>query len=343
VADPGARPIWALLSPQMTGTALRDAVRKLEDRGIAGLVMPQVYGPPFVPLAAAAMASDRLELGTGIAIALTRSPFETACAAIEVDRISEGRFTLGLGVGPRHWVDFFGADYTKPVSRVREVIDVIRHVERCTRNGVMEPYDGEFWQLAFEGYEPTAPPLRERIPIRVAALRERVCELVGECCDGLLGHPMWSVEYALGTAQDAVARGAARAGRDVRTIEFQPYVTASIDRDERRAVELAKPFVAFYGGFAQYLPYYEAHGFGAEARRLAAALQLGSCREAAALVPDEMARKFVACGTPDQVREWIEPLWQRASSLVVLPPSWGLSQAEAAEKQIAIEETLWPS
>ena len=57
---------------------------------------------------------------------------------------------------------------------------------------------------------------------------------------------------------------------------------------------------------------------------------------------DEMARTFVACGTPDQVREWIEPLWQRASSIAVLPPSWGLSQQEAAEKQRAIEDELWP-
>lgn len=80
----------------------------------------------------------------------------------------------------------------------------------------------------------------------------------------------------------------------------------------------AKPAVAFYGGIALYHPYFEAHGFGAEARKLQEASKSTSCAEAAALVPDEMARTFVACGTPDQVRERIEPLWQRANSILSL-------------------------
>jgi alkanesulfonate monooxygenase SsuD/methylene tetrahydromethanopterin reductase-like flavin-dependent oxidoreductase (luciferase family) len=331
---------WSMLAPGRDGPSIAAELDRLEALGVRGVVAPQVYAPPFVALAAAAMANPRLELGSGIAIALTRSPFETACAALELDRISDGRFTLGLGVGPRHWVNYFGSDYDRPVARVREVMEIVRHVESDARQGVMTPFDGEFWQLEYESYEPFAPPLRERLPIYVAALRERVCELVGELGDGLIGHPVWSVEYALGTAQDALARGAARASRDPAAIDFQPYVTASIDTDEQRALDLAKPFIAFYAGFAQYHSYFDAHGFGAEAERLAQAARTQQCREAATLVSDDMARTFAACGTPDQVRAWIEPLWQRATSMVVMPPSWGLTPAEATEKQAAIDQFI---
>jgi alkanesulfonate monooxygenase SsuD/methylene tetrahydromethanopterin reductase-like flavin-dependent oxidoreductase (luciferase family) len=115
----------------------------------------------------------------------------------------------------------------------------------------------------------------------------------------------------------------------------------SIDRDSQVAVNEAKPSVAFYGGFAQYHPYFEAHGFGPEARKLQEASNSMGCAEAAHLVPDEMARTFVACGTPDQVRERIEPLWQRATSMLLLSPGWGLSSERFAAKTAAIAETFW--
>ena len=66
-----------------------------------------------------------------------------------------------------------------------------------------------------------------------------------------------------------------------------------------------------------------------------------NCAGAAQLVPDVMARMFVACGTPDQVRERIEPLWQRANSMLIVPPSWGLTPERYAAKVAAIAETFW--
>jgi alkanesulfonate monooxygenase SsuD/methylene tetrahydromethanopterin reductase-like flavin-dependent oxidoreductase (luciferase family) len=94
-------------------------------------------------------------------------------------------------------------------------------------------------------------------------------------------------------------------------------VTVSIDRDPKTAVNDAKAFVAFYAGFAQYHPYFETHGFGPEARKLQEASHSMNAAEAAHLVPDEMVRTFAACGTPNQVRERIEPLWQRANSMLL--------------------------
>ena len=175
----------------------------------------------------------------------------------------------------------------------------------------------------------------------IAALRPRMCELAGEVADGLIGHPVWSVEWSLGQAQQSLAVGAKRTGRDPAKIHFQPWVTASIHHDPKIAVAEAKGFVAMYAGFAQYSPYFEAQGFGPEARKLQEASKSMRPAEAARLVPDEMVKKFAACGTPDQVREWIEPLWQRANSMLILPPSWGLTLEQLSAKAAAIAETFW--
>jgi hypothetical protein len=150
------------------------AVRDLEERGFAGLAVPQVYGPPFVPLAVAATVTTRIQLTSGIAIGLTRSPFETAMAALDLDYLSQGRFVLGLGTGPVHWTKgYYGMPYDKPVSRLREVVQILRHVKEGARTGTMKPWHGDCHQLEFHGYQPTSPPYREHIPVWIAALRRR--------------------------------------------------------------------------------------------------------------------------------------------------------------------------
>ena len=86
--------------------------RELEQRGYAGVIGNQVYGPPWASMAVAAASTSSLKLETGIAMAFVRSPFETACAALELDEISNGRFTLGLGTAPQTWTEnYFGQNF----------------------------------------------------------------------------------------------------------------------------------------------------------------------------------------------------------------------------------------
>src|SRR3990170_2244260 len=97
------RRFWGTLSANYPGELLVAMAKQMEAMGMEGLFAPQVYGPPFVPLAAAAAVTERVRLASGIALAFVRSPFETAMAAIDLDRISGGRFTLGLGCSVRAW------------------------------------------------------------------------------------------------------------------------------------------------------------------------------------------------------------------------------------------------
>src|ERR1700737_2851115 len=150
------------------GADFSATVRALEERGLTGVEVPQVYGPPFAPLAVAATVTKRSQLASGIAIGLTRSPFETAMAALDLDHLSEGRFVLGLGTGPMHWTKgYYGMPYDRPVSRLREVVQILRHVEDGARTGTMKPWQGDCYQLDFHGYEPPPRLCRERPPGRL--------------------------------------------------------------------------------------------------------------------------------------------------------------------------------
>ena len=96
----------------------------------------------------------------------------------------------------------------------------------------------------------------------------------------------------------------------------------------------AKRHVALYGSIAQYHSYFAAHGFAAEAGRLAAAAAAGE-RDLVDLVPDEMARTFVVCGTPGEVADQLAPLWDVADSLCLQPPPVAGEQRRAYDARIA--------
>ena len=141
-----------------------------------------MYGPPFVPLAVAATVTTHIQLATGIAIGLTRSPFETAMAALDLDHLSQGRFILGLGTGPVHFTKgYYGMPYDKPVSRLQK---------SCRFCGVEEEREPAKWlgrpcyQLEFHGYNPAHHTVNGSRWI--AALRQRMCELAGKSPTGSL-------------------------------------------------------------------------------------------------------------------------------------------------------------
>lgn len=136
------------------------------------------------------MNTSELRLATGIALALTRSPLETAFAALDLDHLSGGRFTLGLGTSVRWWhEDLFGVPYDRPVARLAEAVRIIRLVlsGQAKASG---RFDGEFWQLDFSRLA-MKPPVRPSLPVCEMAKSFVVCGTPGEVADRL--EPLWAV------------------------------------------------------------------------------------------------------------------------------------------------------
>ncbi|MCC7076457.1 MAG: LLM class flavin-dependent oxidoreductase [Acidimicrobiia bacterium] len=327
-----SRRIWGIVTPQLPAAFLAAYAKQLEDDGLAGVFAPQVYGPGFSPLAAAATSTQTLQLATGIVLAFGRSPFETAMAAMDLDRLSGGRVVLGIGPSIRAWSEgFFGMPYGKPLAHLREVIEAIRLVVAEAHTGSLGAYEGEYVNLDFSELQATPPPIRTEIPVWIAALRAPLVRLAAEIGDGVLGHPLWSIPWATEQVPAWIEEGAARAGRSRDDVHVNLWVWAAPGEDEGAILDDIRPTLAFYGGMAQYEDYFAWHGFGDVARRLQRGVQTGDYLSVAAEVPDEMVRTFVLCGPPESCRERLDAIWAVADSVTLAPPVYGL----APERQLA--------
>ncbi|MGH7803292.1 MAG: LLM class flavin-dependent oxidoreductase, partial [Candidatus Binatia bacterium] len=135
---------WAVVEP-MPADELRRVVGELEGAGLDGIWVPQIFSPPFPTMAAAAMATSSLKIGSGVALAFTRSPLETALNALDVDLLSGGRTVLGLGTSIRDLNEqFHGVSYGKPIAHLREVVRIVREVIEKGHAGALSAHEGEY-------------------------------------------------------------------------------------------------------------------------------------------------------------------------------------------------------
>jgi probable F420-dependent oxidoreductase len=328
-----AKPYWIMLPPSRSAARITQAAREAEERGLEGVFSFQLASNPWVPLGAVAATTSRIRLATGIALAFTRSPFETALAALDLDQLSEGRFTLGLGTGVASvHAEHYGSDYAHPVARLAEAVRIIRLVVsgEARKRG---RFDGEFWRLDFSRLA-LPKPLRPNLPVWVAALREPLVRVAGADADGLIGHPSWSLRWAREQVLGPWAQALRAAGRERAQAEVNLWQVVAPNPDAKESVRDAKAHVALYAAIAQYESYFAAHGFGAEARALAAGAAAGR-RDLVELVPDAMARTFVVCGTPGEVAQQLAPLREVADSLCLQAPPVAGDVRRAYEMRIA--------
>jgi probable F420-dependent oxidoreductase len=343
MAANGKRKYWGIVVPLMPAEMIAGAAKQMEDAGIHGVYAIQVYGPPWIPLAAAATTTSRVQLLTGIAQAFVRSPFETAMAAIDLDRISNGRFILGLGSTVRAWSQgIYGMPgYGKPVEHLRETVEVIRHIVANAHTGNLGTFHGRYHDFDWSEFYGALPPLRTEIPIWLAPVRGPMIELSGEIADGYCSHPIWSHHWAVNVAQDHLRKGLARAGRKRSDFHQCIWQWCTPNEDPRESIEDARGCVAFYAGVQQYQSYYAAHGFEKEALQIQEGARHGDYMSGTRYVTDEMAQTFVVTGTPDEVRRKIEPLWEVADSMALIPPALSLPPEKSAQYFNTIAEVFY--
>lgn len=261
-----------------------------------------------VPLAYLAARTERIKLGTGIMQISARVPSMTAMTAQSMDTVSKGRFVLGLGVsGPQVVEGLHGAAFAKPLSRLRETLEILR----IALSGEKLAFDGEHYTLPRPGGEGKAirlgQPPRPNLPIYLATLGPKALELTGELADGWLG-TCFLPEHA-DVFLDRIAAGAKRAGRTLADIDIHAGGSFEISDDVERLVNARKPGMAFQLG-AMGSPntnfYNDAFcraGYEDDAKAVQSLWVDGKREEAAKRVPDEMVLMGSFIGTEDMVRE----------------------------------------
>ena len=286
--------------------------RELEDVGYDRAFSFEAKHNPFIPLAVASQHTQRIELGTAIAIGFARTPMTLANAGWDLQTVTGGRFTLGLGSQIRpHVVERYSMPWSRPAARMRELVQATRAIWEAWETGGPLDVEGEFYTHtrmipAFDpGPNPFGPP-----PIFTAGVGPQMTEVAGEVADGFLVHPVNSRRSLLEQTLPALARGAARAGRPVEEIEVVCVTIVVTGRDAAemtRSREAVREQLAFYGTTPAYLPVFELEGFGGLHPELKALARDGRWPEMPALIPDELIETIAVVGEPGsiaaQVRE----------------------------------------
>jgi F420-dependent oxidoreductase-like protein len=263
-------------------------------------------------LAYLAAKTTKLRLGTGIMQVGTRTPAMTAMTAMALASLSGDRFVLGLGVsGPQVIEGWHGVRFTRPMQRLREVVDIVRMVAR----GERLVYHGEIYDLPLPGGEgkamvSSARP-RPNLPIYLATLGPKSLELTGEIADGWLGTSFIPEHGSM--FFDAIAAGATRVGRSLADLDLQVSAgVVAFSDDIERLIPPRKPGLAFTLGAMGsrqhnfYNDVYQRAGYEDVALEVQDLWFRKQREAAAARIPDELVLKTNLIGTEDMVRERIQ-------------------------------------
>lgn len=289
-----------------------------------------------------AAKTENIKLGTGIMQISARTPAMTAMTALSLAQISDDRFLLGLGVsGPQVVEGLHGEPFAKPLSRLREYVDIVK----LGLSGQRLVYRGDHYVLPRPGGEgkalKTSVRPRPDLPIYLATLGPKSLEYTGEVADGWLG-TSFIAEHG-DVLLDPIRVGAARAGRSLAEIDIQVSAQLQVSDDVDTLIARARPAMAFsLGGMGSaktnfYNDAYSRAGYGDVATEVQRLWVEGDKASAAAAVPDEMILAAHPIGTPDMVKERIRAYATAGVDSLRLSPQGRSLDEQIEHLEMAVE------
>jgi probable F420-dependent oxidoreductase len=284
-------------------------VRGAEALGYDVLLAAEVPIDAFLPLALASQVPSPITLGTGIAVALARSPTSTAYTAWELQRMSGGRFMLGLGSQVRAHIERrFAMPWSAPATRMKEYVQVVKACWHSWQTGDPFSFEGENYKVNLMPPGMCLPPQEHpHIPVQLAAVGEAMLRVAGEVCEGVRLHDFCSRKYVHEVALPNLRTGFVRSGRgeDVWQhfeISGGGMIATAPDEDALQAeiLDLRKR-LAFYASTPAYRLQLEIEGFGDKAEELIGLSKAGKWDAMLDVFTEEMAHRYAAIGTHAEI------------------------------------------
>lgn len=283
---------------------------QIESLGFDGVIATETKDDPFLLLALAAHATQRLEIATSVAIAFPRAPAVSAMSAWRLQALSRGRFTLGLGSQVNaHIVRRFGLQSSPLGPWMRDYVGAVRAIWDCWQNGTSLNFESEHYRLDLMVplFDP-GPIEFPGIPIHLAALNTYMCRVAGEVADGLRPHPVCTPRYIKEVMQPAVAKGAARAGRDPNqmVVAMRPLIAAAPDEESlHNKIRDIRARIAFYASTPAYRPAFDFWGLNGLVRGLSVLAREQRWEEMPEQIDDDVLNTFAVVGTYDELADKI--------------------------------------
>jgi F420-dependent oxidoreductase-like protein len=319
-------------------TAL-ESLKEAEKLGFESCWTAEAYGSDaLIPLAWWGSETERIKLGTAIVQISARTPAATAMAAMTLDHLSGGRLILGVGVsGPQVVEGWYGQSFAKPLARMREYIGILREI--WARQGPVTS-DGPHYPLPYKG--PPTPaaglpdptglgkplkasihPLREDIPIYLAAEGPKNIAMAAELCDGWLAifySPKHEDLYEQPLREGFSREGARHTPEDFEVAATVPLI---VTEDIEAAANMLRPMYALYfGGMGAKSANFHANvpirmGYEAEVRKIQDLYLEGKKEEAMAAVPQKLIEELTLIGPKEKIRDELGA-WRESSVTTLL-------------------------
>ncbi|THE66866.1 LLM class flavin-dependent oxidoreductase [Salinadaptatus halalkaliphilus] len=286
---------------------------RAEANGYDAVWVGELWGESgVVQLSEMACRTEEIGLGTAIVNVFSRSPAVLAMTAASLQRVSDGRFTLGVGTSTQKAVeDLHGESFERPVRRTHETIELVR--EFTAGEGRVD-YDGQLLEAA------DFPSLETPVPIYNAGLGPANRRVVGRLCDGWIPH---NIPFShLESAFEEIETAARERDRDPEEITTAPYVPAAVSDDLEDAREIIRRHVAYYVGSGEGYRNAVSMVYPDAADRVAEAWRNGDKAGAAGAVTDEMVDDLGVAGTPETARDRLRTLVEETGidhPIVVIP------------------------
>jgi probable F420-dependent oxidoreductase len=303
------------LDAMAMGLPLREAQRlaqDVEEAGFSGLWFTEGGRTAYLGAAAAALATEHLDIGTGSAVAIPRSPMVTASVAWELAEATQGRFVHGLGTQVKAHIErrYGVVPYEHPGPWLREYVLALRAIFRGFQGEEKLDFHGDRYDLDLLPATWSPGPIEHPdVPIYLSGVRPWMLRAVGEVADGLHVHPLHSRKYLDDVIAPNVAAGLEGAGRTTTDVTLAcPVLTIVGDTDEEVAKwrELARFQLAFYGSTRTYREVFEIHGWPGTSEKLHEHQRSGDLAAMGATVTDEMLDAFAVTATWDDLAVRLE-------------------------------------
>jgi probable F420-dependent oxidoreductase len=285
------------------------SAKEVEAAGYDGAWTAETAHDPFLPLLLAAEHTERLQLGTSIAVAFARNPMLLANIGWDLQYYSQGRFIMGLGsqIKP-HITKRFSMPWSEPAARMRDMIQAIHSIWDCWLNGTNLEHRGKFYThtLMTPFFTPDASEMEGYGPPKIflAGVGELMTEVAGEVCDGFICHGFTTEKYLREVTLPALERGRAKAGKTLDGFEIigpSFVVTGASEQQMIAAADGTRQQIAFYGSTPAYRGVLDIHGWGGLQDELNTLSKQGKWVEMGSLINDEILNTFAVVGEPEQV------------------------------------------
>ncbi len=281
--------------------------KRAEEMGFSGIFTAEAMQTPFLSHAVAALATERIDLGTAIAVAFPRSPMVHAMTAWDLQKASKGRFVLGLGTQvKKHNERRYSVPFNPPGPRMRDMLLAIRHIWDAFDGKHPLEYRGEYYTHDYiQPFFNPGPTGYGQPRLFIAAVGPYMCRLAGEVCDGIHIHPFHTTRYINEIVKPCVEEGLAKAGRDPASFEYATtaFVLGGSEEQQEGLLNIVRGQLAFYGSTPTYKKVFDMHGWEDLQPRLQQTMREGRIAEAPKLIGEDVVAEFTVRGSFDEVAD----------------------------------------